>query len=261
MAVLNVTPDSFFDGGALYEGGRLSRDLMLSKVARLVEDGADIIDVGGESTRPGASPVGPDEELARVLPVVEDIVERFDVVVSVDTSNPQIMGEAAKKGAGLINDVRALERTGALAAAASSGLPVCLMHMRGTPQTMQADPRYGDVIPAVEDYLRERISECARAGIPLERILVDPGIGFGKTDAHNLALLRSLGRFAELAPVLVGVSRKSMFERLLGRAPDQRLPASVATGLLACQRGASVLRVHDVAATCDALAMWRLLSG
>lgn len=259
MGVLNVTPDSFFDGGALYDGGRLSRDLILAKVAQLVEEGADVIDVGGESTRPGASPVEPDEEMARVLPVVEAIVSRFDVAVSVDTSNPRVMVEAAGNGAGLINDVRALERPGALTAAASTGLPVCLMHMRGTPQTMQSDPQYDDAVAAVRDYLRSRILHCTREGIPADRIIVDPGIGFGKTDEHNLALLRSLQRFAELAPVLVGVSRKSLFGRLLGRSSDERLSASVTTGLLACQRGASILRVHDVAATRDALTMWRLL--
>lgn len=259
MAVLNVTPDSFFDGGALFANARLSVDLVLQKVERLVKDGADIIDVGGESTRPGAVTVGSAEEISRVLPTIQAIVERFDIAVSVDTSNPQLMVEATNLGACLINDVRALEMPGALGAAASTGASVCLMHMRGSPQTMQDDPHYDNAVKSVRDYLAERMQACLHHGISADRILVDPGIGFGKTDEHNLALLKAVHEFSALAPVLLGVSRKSLFGRILGREPADRLPASLATGLIACQQGASILRVHDVAATRDALTMWKLL--
>ncbi|MBC6906568.1 dihydropteroate synthase [Saccharophagus sp. K07] len=259
MGVLNVTPDSFYDGGACYENGVLNLDLALRHAERLVAEGADFLDIGGESTRPGAAPVSPEEECDRVLPVVRAVAERLDVVISVDTSNPLLMREAAIAGAGLINDVRSLQVPGALAAAVASGLPVCVMHMIGTPANMQQEPKYDDVVREVKDFLAERKQECIRAGISAEKIFVDPGIGFGKTDAHNLELLKNLNQFCSLGPVLLGVSRKSMFGRLLGRAPSERLPASLAAGLIGCQKGASILRVHDVAATRDALEIWRLI--
>lgn len=259
MAVLNVTPDSFFDGGTLYREGKLSRDATLRKVEQLIEEGADIIDVGGESTRPGATPVSAQEEMDRVLPVVEYIAAHFNTLISVDTSCAELITAAGKVGAGLINDVRALSQPGALLAAADTGLPICLMHMQGSPQTMQRDPRYTDAFDQVRNFLRNRRDDCARAGISPQRILLDPGIGFGKSDAHNLELLRRLDELVAMGPVLLGVSRKSMFGRLLGRPVEQRLPASLATALMACQKGVSILRVHDVASTRDVITMWQLM--
>lgn len=259
MGILNVTPDSFFDGGACYREGMLQLDLALRHAERLVQEGADFIDVGGESTRPGAAPVSSQEECDRVLPVVEAIARRLDVVVSVDTSNPSLMIEAAKCGAGLINDVRALQRPGALAAARVAAIPVCLMHMQGAPENMQAQPIYGNVVEDVMHFLGERKQACLAAGIPEVDIWIDPGIGFGKTDEHNLTLIRELGRLLELGPILLGVSRKSMFGRLLGRDLTERLPGSLAAGLIGCQRGARILRVHDVAATRDVIETWRLI--
>ena len=252
MAILNVTPDSFFDGGQLYRGGKLALDLVLSNVEQMIADGAEIIDIGGESTRPGACPVSVEEEFDRVIPTLEAIVQRFDIAVSVDTSTPSIMSAAASVGAHLINDVRALTRPGALQAAADSGLCVCLMHMQGQPDTMQKKPHYHNVVTEVQTYLQERVQVCLRAGIKAENLWVDPGFGFGKTLDHNVTLLRNLSAITTLGlPVMVGVSRKSMIEGLLGRPPADRLPGSLALGLIALQRGASVLRVHDVGATRD----------
>lgn len=259
MGILNVTPDSFFDGGACYRDGVLQLDLALRQAERLVREGADFIDVGGESTRPGADPVSPQAECDRVLPVVAAIASRLDAVVSVDTSNPELMVEAAKHGAGLINDVRALQRPGALAAASAAAIPVCLMHMQGAPETMQERPAYLDVVADVLQFLSARKQACLQAGIAEQDIWVDPGIGFGKTDEHNLALIRELDRLNEVGPILLGVSRKSMFGRLLGRDLAERLPGSLAAGLIGCQRGARILRVHDVAATRDALEILRLI--
>jgi dihydropteroate synthase len=261
MAVLNVTPDSFFDGGSCYQQGILQLDRALRRAEVLLKDGADILDVGGESTRPGAASVSSAEECDRVLPVVEALGRTFDTVISVDTSNPVVIREAARLGAGFINDVRALQQPEALAEVAASGLPVCLMHMQGSPQTMQDRPEYDDPVADVHAFLAYRRSLCLAAGIGAEQIVVDPGIGFGKTDEHNLELLRNLGRFTDLGVVLLGVSRKSLFGRLLGRELQDRLPGSLATGLIGCQKGARILRVHDVAATRDALRMWQLIDG
>ena len=257
MGVVNTTPDSFSDGGTLYRGGRLDLGQALSRAVAMVDQGAAIVDIGGESTRPGARAVSAGEEMDRVLPLVERIAAELDVVISVDTSNPQLMREAAQLGAGMLNDVRALSRPGALAAAAASGLPVCLMHMQGEPGTMQSEPSYQDVVREVADFLQQRVADCARAGIARERLLLDPGFGFGKTVGHNLQLLRDLPTLAELGlPLLVGLSRKSLIGKLLGREVDQRLPASLALAVLAVERGAAVVRTHDVAATADAVAMY-----
>ncbi len=260
MGILNVTPDSFSDGGTYYEAGRPSLDLILKRAEQMLADGADIIDVGGESTRPGAALVSEQEELDRVISVVEALVGKLGALVSVDTSSANVMRESALNGAGIINDVRALKRDGALAAAAETGLPVCLMHMQGQPQTMQKAPGYDDVLTEVVDFLKERVSACESVGIVKTRILVDPGFGFGKTLAHNLALLARLSELAVLgAPILVGLSRKSLLGQLLNRGVDERLPGSLALALAAAERGAVIIRVHDVAATKDVLSVYQAL--
>ena len=255
MAVLNVTPDSFSDGGSLHQHGSLNLDKALSRCAQMLEQGANIIDVGGESTRPGAEPVSLQQEMDRVLPVVEAIGQRFDTIISVDTSSPELMLAAATAGAGLLNDVRALTRSGAIAAALETALPVCLMHMQGQPKTMQAQPlAYQDVVAEVETYLLERARSCEEAGIKRENIVVDPGFGFGKSVEHNLALLNRLPQLAAKGyPVLAGLSRKSLIGKVLGRDVDQRLAGSLALALRAAQRGASIIRVHDIQETADAL--------
>lgn len=254
MGVLNTTPDSFSDGGSYYQAQRLSLELALRRAETMVAEGAKIIDVGGESTRPGAPAVSEHEELDRVVPVVEAIVQRLDVVVSVDTSSAAVITASAQQGAGLINDVRALQKEGALAAAAATGLPVCLMHMQGEPDSMQNNPEYEDVITQVAAFLQERVRACQAYGIGDGRILLDPGFGFGKTLEHNLALLRHLPSLAQLGfPLLVGMSRKSMLGHLLGRSVEQRLAGSLALALLAVERGAGIVRVHDVAETVDVL--------
>lgn len=256
MGVLNTTPDSFSDGGRLYTDGRPDLDAALAAASAMVDAGAAIIDVGGESTRPGAEPVSVQAEMDRVLPVVERLAGSVDAIISVDTSSPALMCEAAALGAGMLNDVRALMREGALEAARDTGLPICLMHMQGSPTTMQSAPRYGDVVDEVLTFLRARVAASEAAGISRDRLLLDPGFGFGKSVAHNLRLLAHLSRLAgEGLPLLVGLSRKSLIGALTGRDVHERLPASVALALLAVQRGASVVRVHDVAATADALAM------
>lgn len=251
MGILNVTPDSFSDGG------RFNRvDAALRHAAAMVEAGARLIDVGGESTRPGACEVSPAQELDRVAPVVEAINRELDVIVSVDTSTPLVMREAARLGAGLINDVRSLRREGALNAASESGLPVCLMHMRDEPTTMQVDPRYEDLLGEVSAYLVERMAACVASGIPENRIVLDPGFGFAKTLAHNLSLFKHLHALQDLGrPLLVGVSRKSMIGHALGRDVDQRLAGSLALAALAALQGVSILRVHDVAETVDVVRM------
>ncbi|WFF43498.1 dihydropteroate synthase [Salinicola endophyticus] len=257
MGILNVTPDSFSDGG---RHQRL--DDARRHAERMLAEGADIIDVGGESTRPGAQPVALDAERERVLPVVEMLTREFDALVSVDTSAPQIITEAARAGAGLINDVRALTRDGALAAAAQSALPVCLMHMQGEPQTMQQAPHYAEPIEvAVIDFLRQRVAACEQAGIPRARLLLDPGFGFAKTLEHNLQLLNRLSALDALdLPLLVGASRKRMIGEALGREVSQRLPGGLALAVMALERGARILRVHDVAPTRDAIDMaWAVL--
>ena len=249
MGILNVTPDSFSDGGDF-----VSIAAALRRAREMVDEGVDIIDVGGESTRPGAAPVGEDEELSRVIPVIEGIAGEIPVPLSVDTSKPRVMTEAVAAGAGLINDVWALRAPGALEAAAEARVPVCLMHMQGEPRSMQAAPRYSDVTREVRDFLRGRIQACADAGIPAERLLVDPGLGFGKTLEHNIALLRNLGAISELGvPVLVGASRKSMLGALLDAPVDQRLYGGLAAAVLAVARGARLIRTHDVKPTVDTL--------
>ncbi|WP_207882721.1 dihydropteroate synthase [Pseudomonas sp. 30_B] len=251
MGILNVTPDSFSDGGRFNQ-----HDAALRHAAEMVAAGATLIDIGGESTRPGARVVSPTEELERVAPVVEAIARELDVVISVDTSTPAVMRETARLGAGLINDVRSLQRDGALDAAVDTGLPVCLMHMRGEPGNMQDDPRYPDIIQEVLDFLGERIAVCEAVGIAREKIIVDPGFGFAKTQNHNLNLFRQMERLLELGcPMLVGVSRKSMVGRALGREVDERLYGSLALAALAVAKGASIIRVHDVAETVDVVQM------
>jgi dihydropteroate synthase len=223
----------------------------------MVSEGAAIVDIGGESTRPGAAPVSEQEEMDRVLPLVERVAAEVDVVISVDTSTPALMTEATKLGAGMLNDVRALARPGALAAAVESGLPVCLMHMQGEPGTMQLSPRYDDVVAEVAEFLARRADACEAAGMDRSRLVLDPGFGFGKSVEHNLGLLAGLPRLAGLgAPLMVGLSRKSLIGKLLGRGVEERLAASLALAVLAAERGASIIRTHDVAATVDAVAMW-----
>jgi dihydropteroate synthase len=252
MGILNVTPDSFSDGG------RFDRlDAALYHAERMVVDGADILDVGGESTRPGAQPVSEAEELDRVIPVIEALSARFDKPVSIDTSKPAVMREAVAVGARMINDVNALRAEGAVAVAAEAGVPVCLMHMQGEPRTMQRSPHYDDVVTEVRDFLLERARVCEVAGIPREAILFDPGFGFGKTLEHNLELLRRLPVLCATGyPVLAGISRKSMIGALTGREVDDRLAGSLAMALLALEGGARILRVHDVAETRDVLRVW-----
>ena len=252
MGILNITPDSFSDGGLF-----LGRDQAVAHALAMAADGADIIDIGGESTRPGAPAVSVEQELARVIPVIEAVRAAVELPISIDTSKPEVMRAAVAAGAGLINDVRALREPGALAAAADLGVPVCLMHMQGEPRTMQANPVYGDVLAEVREFLAGRIAACEAAGIPRARLIVDPGFGFGKAVAHNLALLRGLSELAGLGcPVLAGLSRKSLIGAVLGLPVDERLHASVALALIAVQNGASIVRVHDVRATRDAVRMW-----
>ncbi|ACO80410.1 dihydropteroate synthase [Azotobacter vinelandii CA] len=251
MGILNVTPDSFSDGGCF---DRL--DAALNHARAMVAAGAALIDVGGESTRPGAGTVSANEELDRVAPVVEAIAAELDVIVSVDTSTPVVMRETARLGAGLINDVRSLQREGALAAAAETGLPVCLMHMSGEPGTMQQDPRYEDLLGEVRGFLLGRMQACAAAGIPVERLLLDPGFGFAKTLQHNLLLFRHMEILHELGrPLLVGVSRKSMIGQVLGRDIGRRLNGSLALAALAIAKGVRIVRVHDVAETVEVVRM------
>lgn len=249
MGVLNTTPDSFSDGGR-YQ----AVDDALAHAADMVREGARIIDVGGESTRPGAQPVSLDAELDRVIPVIERIVSELDVVVSVDTMKAEVMREAAAAGAGLINDVNALHASAALEAAVETGVPVCIMHMQGEPQTMQDNPRYEDVLSEVGEFLLQRAGTIERAGVRREHIVIDPGFGFGKTLAHNLSLLAGLGRLAGTGyPLLVGMSRKSMLRALLDVAPHERVYGGVAAAALAVERGASIVRTHDVRPTVHAV--------
>ena len=259
MGIVNVTPDSFSDGGDLYDNAQLDLNKTLHVIEKMLADGADIIDIGGESTRPGAAVVSTQQELDRVIPVLEAVVERFDALVSVDTSTAEMITESSKKGASLINDVRALGREGALAAAASSQLPICLMHMQNQPQTMQIEPTYTDVVAEVLAFLDERKYICMKAGIDSQKIILDPGFGFGKTLAHNLTLFGAIDQFVATGhPVLVGVSRKTMIGQMLGlENTDERLMGSVALALLAAQRGAAILRVHDVLETRQAIDVWQ----
>ncbi len=251
MGILNVTPDSFSDGGAYS-----STPEAVERVRQMCEEGADIVDIGGESTRPGAEDVGPDQELERVLPIIEAVMAdpTIDVPLSIDTSKPEVMRQAVRAGASMINDIRALREPGALELCAQLQVPVCLMHMLGQPRTMQLSPRYDNVLTAVAEFLQQRVSACLEAGISSKKMILDPGFGFGKTVEHNLTLLKYLDRICDLGyPVLVGVSRKSMFKQILGADVGDRLFASVAAAALAAAKGASILRVHDVKPTVDAL--------
>lgn len=254
--IVNVTPDSFSDGGR-----HLDPQAAIAHGLKLIADGADLLDIGAESTRPGADDVSADEEIARVIPVIAALAAQTDVPISIDTSKPDVMRAAIQAGAGMINDVRALRGEGALEAAAALGVPVCLMHMLGEPRSMQDDPQYDDVVGSVHRFLAERIFACQMAGIETAKLLVDPGFGFGKTLQHNLSLLIDLTRFAELAPVMVGLSRKGMIGSMTGREqPDQRAAGSAAAALIAVQRGALIVRVHDVAPTRDALRVWNAVA-
>lgn len=257
MGIVNVTPDSFSDGGE-----HAGTDAAVAHGLKLAAEGADILDIGGESTRPGAEAVAPEEELRRVLPVIERLARETGLPVSVDTSRPEVMRAAVAAGAGMINDVYALRRDGALDAAAELGVPVVLMHMLGEPRSMQDDPRYDDVVADVHRFLAERIFAAEMAGIDRKRLVVDPGFGFGKSRDHNLALLAQLQRFTELGvPLLAGLSRKKTIGELTGRDdPRGRVHGSVAAHLVAAQRGAMLLRVHDVAATVDALKVWNAVA-
>lgn len=254
--IVNITLDSFSDGGRY-----LDPAAAVAHGLQLIAEGADLLDIGGESTRPGAGDVSAADEIARVVPVIQALAAQTTMPLSIDTSKPDVMRAAVAAGAGMINDVYALRRDGALEAAASLRVPVCLMHMLGEPRTMQDDPHYDDVVGTVHRFLAERIFACQMAGIDKKNLLVDPGFGFGKTLEHNLSLLRELARFADLAPVLVGLSRKRMIGSLTGRdMPEQRASGSVAAALIATQRGAAIVRVHDVAATRDALLVWNAVA-
>ena len=257
MGIVNITPDSFSDGGAHFDA-----DAAIAQGLRLAEEGADLLDIGGESTRPGAQEVSVEEELRRVIPVIEGLARATPLPISIDTSKPEVMRAAVAAGAGLLNDVYGLRREGALGAAAELGMPVVLMHMLGEPRSMQAAPEYDDVVGEVHRFLAERIFAAEMAGIAKKNIVVDPGFGFGKTTAHNLQLLAQLRRFTELGvPVLAGLSRKRSIGELTGRSePRARAAGSVAAHLIAAQNGAMLLRVHDVAPTVDALKVWQAVA-
>lgn len=251
MGVINITPDSFSDGGLFADAKRAQEH-----ARRLIDEGADILDIGGESTRPGAVPVTIDEEMRRTIPLIEAIRKFSDIPLSIDTSKPQIMSAAASAGADIINDVWALRQPGALQQAASSGLIVGLMHMQGTPVSMQDKPQYLNVIDEVKDFLHQRIAIAQAAGIPAQKIWIDPGFGFGKTLQQNLQILNALSEFKQLGyPLLVGLSRKSMLGLILDKPVDQRLYGSLSAAVIAAQAGANIIRVHDVAATRDAVAV------
>lgn len=255
MGIVNVTPDSFSDGGR-----HLSTAAAIAHAYQLLEEGADILDIGGESTRPGAARVSEQEELDRVLPVLEGL-RQINRPISIDTTKPAVMRAALRAGASWVNDVNALQEAGALAAVAASDAAVCLMHKQGTPETMQNAPVYDDVLAEVMTFLQQRIAACIAAGITKERIVIDPGFGFGKSLAHNLLLLKHLRQFTTLGvPVLAGLSRKSMLGTLTGREVGERLPASLAAALIAVQNGAQIVRVHDVRATVDALTIWNAVN-
>jgi dihydropteroate synthase len=252
LGIVNVTPDSFSDGGRFG-----SVEAAVAHGLALAAEGADVLDIGGESTRPGAAEVSEQEELDRVIPVIERLAKETPLPISIDTSKPAVMRAAVAAGAGLVNDVHALRREGALEAVAELGLPVILMHMQGEPRSMQSDPQYDDVVAEVRGFLAQRLFACEMAGIAKSRIVLDPGFGFGKTLAHNLRLLRQIGRFLELGcPVLAGLSRKSMIGQLTGREVGERSAGSLAAALYAVAEGALLLRVHDVAATVDAVKVW-----
>lgn len=255
MGILNVTPDSFSDGGKHNTFIRA-----VKHANKMIEQGATFIDVGGESTRPGAAPVSVEEELDRVIPVIEALRNHTDCVISVDTSKPQVMKEAVSAGAGLINDVRALQLPGAIEVASDADVPVCLMHMQGQPDSMQNNPLYNNVVDDVTDFLLCRVSDCERAGISADRIILDPGFGFGKTLEHNYLLLKKLSELMKHGfPLLVGMSRKSMIGQLLDRKLDERLAGSIALATIAAQMGAQIFRVHDVQETMDAVRIVKMM--
>lgn len=254
MGVLNVTPDSFSDGGAMFSAGKLDVPLLQDKAAKMVEDGAKILDIGGESTRPGAPFVSLQEELDRVMPALEALGGKTEAVISIDTSRPEVILEAARLGAGIINDVRGLTQEGALQAAVSTRLGVCLMHMQGQPDTMQDNPSYQNVISEVNDFLNDRVEACLGSGVDQNRLMIDPGFGFGKKLDNNLHLLAHLSEIKVLdCPVLVGMSRKSMIGKVLNNEPHERLAGSLAAAVLAVNNGAKIVRAHDVKATYDAI--------
>ena len=249
MGIVNVTPDSFSDGGKF-----ANASLAIEHALSLIEQGADILDIGGESTRPNAAPVGLQEELDRVIPVIEGLVTKINIPLSIDTYKPQVMQAAIAAGASIVNDVRALQEADAIEVVAVSNVGVCLMHMQGTPQTMQINPQYNDVVAEVKAFLQQRLTACEEAGIVKNRILLDPGFGFGKTRAHNISLIQHLASFASLGqPLLVGLSRKSVLGQVTGNDVDARLYASVAASVISAMVGAKILRVHDVKATVEAL--------
>jgi dihydropteroate synthase len=249
MGIVNVTPDSFSDGGKFTQV-----ELAVEHALRLISEGADILDIGGESTRPNAQPVSLQEELDRVLPVIESLTGQINIPISIDTYKPQVMREAIKFGASIVNDVRALQEEGAVEAVAKTNAGVCLMHMQGTPQTMQINPAYDDVVNEVTLFLKERAYVCEQANITKNRILLDPGFGFGKTRAHNIALIKQLPDFLKLGyPILVGLSRKSVLGQVTGQDVNARVYASVAAAVISAMKGARILRVHDVIATVEAL--------
>lgn len=251
--IINVTADSFSDGGRF-----LDPVAAIEHALQLVEEGADLLDIGAESTRPGASPIPASDQIARIVPVIEAVAAQTAVPISIDTSDPEVMRAAVAAGAGMINDVRALCAEGALEAAAESGAVICLMHMQAEPGVMQEAPHYDDVVGEVHRFLTDRVLACQFGGIDKKRIVIDPGFGFGKTLDHNLLLLAQLERFAEIAPVMVGLSRKSMIASLTGQSGvDRRVHGSLAAALIAVQRGAAIVRVHDVGATVDALRVWQ----
>jgi dihydropteroate synthase len=249
MGVLNVTPDSFSDGGLFIDPKKA-----LSQAHKMFNEGASVVDVGGESTRPGAAPVSAEEEMDRVIPVIEAIHNDLPVIISVDTSKPQVMREAVQAGAGLINDVYALRQPGAVQTVADLKVPVCLMHMQGEPRTMQHNPNYTDVINEVKEFLQQRVDECVNTGIDENRLIIDPGFGFGKSVQHNLTIVKHLSEFCSLGlPVLVGLSRKSTIGAVLEKPTDDRVIGSVSLAVIACWLGAHIFRVHDVKQTADAL--------
>jgi dihydropteroate synthase len=249
MGIVNITPDSFSDGGKFS-----ASHLAIAHALKLVQEGADVLDIGGESTRPNATPVSLQQELDRVMPVIEVLVKQINIPISIDTYKPQVMQAAIDVGASIINDVRALQENSALEIVAKSNVGVCLMHMQGMPQTMQIDPQYGDVVSEVKTFLQTRLQASIHAGVPASRILLDPGFGFGKTREHNIKLLQNLESFATLGqPLLVGLSRKSVLGQVTGNDVDARLYASIAASVIAAQKGAKILRVHDVKATVEAL--------
>ncbi|PJG86529.1 dihydropteroate synthase [Conservatibacter flavescens] len=253
MGILNFTPDSFSDSGQFFQ-----LDKALFHVEYMINAGAAIIDIGGESTRPMAEEVSLDEELSRVVPLVDAIHQRFDCWISVDSSKPEIMYEAAQVGMDIINDIRALNEKNALQMAVDLALPVCIMHMQGQPRTMQTAPQYHDVVAEVRSFLSEKIEQCLQAGVKKENLILDPGFGFGKSVEHNYSLLKELNQFCSMGyPVLAGLSRKSMLGAILDKPVEQRLIGSVTSALIAAQKGAKILRVHDIAETADALKIWQ----